>query len=287
MSQQVAELSKLAFEAVAEDDLQRALELFDKAAVAPDATEGDIATALKNSGVTLGLAGESHAAIARFNEVIERFAGSPSVVIQLAVFKSLFNKALILDELGRTEEALRSLNQLLAEAPRATHPSLQPMIAEALLQKAIWIDRHGKVASKAVAAFDLLLKTFQSSLEPAVRKAVAHGWVMKGLVFEVNGESLIPDKQRRQEEALKCFDQAFRLLSNTRDDSALLLVARAMRAKAMILDGQGKAQEAQDCHDPVHLAPQFGEANGRLIATFIEAEKNLEALAAFTNRSGG
>ena len=186
----------------------------------PAVQEG-VAKALVNRGVVQGQSGEPEAAIATFDEVVERFGASDVPAVQELVAKALVNRGVAQGQSGEPEAAIgverRAMcrpSKLVAngepgQAAIATFdevverfgdsdvPAVQELVANALLNRGVAQGKGGEPEA-AIATFDEVVERFGDSDVPAVQEQVANALHDKGM---------IQLDRRRTKEALRTCDE--------------------------------------------------------------------------------
>ena len=136
-------------------------------------------------------------------EYFDQAAQSPDAS-QAQITQFLFNRGVLLGELGRGEEEIKAYDEVLSRFGDAREPALREPVAKALVNKGVSLSQIGR-GEEAIKAYDDVLSRFRDAPEPALREQVAKALFNKGVSLGQLG--------RRQEE-IKAYDE---LLSRFRD----------------------------------------------------------------------
>jgi tetratricopeptide (TPR) repeat protein len=130
-----------------------------------------IAKALINNGTSLDRLGRGEEAIAVFDDVIVRLAGSPELPLLEAVVKALLSKGLALGELGRRDEEIALYDDVAARFGSAPELCLRKLVASALVNKGVRLGQLDR-SEEAVAVSDEVATRFGSAPEAPLRDLV-------------------------------------------------------------------------------------------------------------------
>jgi tetratricopeptide (TPR) repeat protein len=214
-------------------------------------------------------------AVVRAGSDLYKWTG-PAPVLARSVAGVLGMKGRVLRDLGRHEEAVQALDDVIREFGDLP-PSFDFPIAQAFFNKAIImavLHRRGE----AIRAYDGVLSRFNASAEPLMRLAVAKAGVNKGIHLQHEGkeeealaafndvlgrfgkdrdpklrEQLVRgvvesayslSELNRHDEAIKGCDAVLDLLGNARDVASKVYVARALLRKSFALNELNRDQKA-------------------------------------------
>ena len=134
-----------------------------------------VARALFDKGVARGELGEPEAAIAAFDEVIERFGASEALEIQVLMVSGVVTtRELHEDSSASFEAAIAAFDEVIERFGASEAPEIQVVVARALVHKGVTRGQLGEPEA-AIAAFDEVIERFGASqaLEIQVLMAVA------------------------------------------------------------------------------------------------------------------
>ena len=138
-----------------------------------------IARAFLMKAVAHKALGDSEAAIATFDEVIERFGASEAPEIQVLMAVTLFCKGVIRGDLGDFEAAIATFDEVIERFGASEAPEIQVLVARALFHKGVARGELGEPEA-AIAAFDELIERFGASEAPEIQVLVASGVLLQG-----------------------------------------------------------------------------------------------------------
>jgi tetratricopeptide (TPR) repeat protein len=138
-----------------------------------------------------------------------------SVPIQIA--QALFNRAIILGELGRNDDAIKTYDELIQRYVTATEPVLREAVAKALLNKGVTLRQLEKL-DDAIKTYDELIQRYVTATEPVLREAVAKAFVSKGIALEL---------LNKREEAKTEYREVIQRFGTAKEDAIQAVVAEA------------------------------------------------------------
>jgi tetratricopeptide (TPR) repeat protein len=270
-----------------DEEPEAALELYDQALTAEGATLGDLATALKDKAVTLGLLGRNDEALALFGQIIERHHRSDDIEVRAAVDKSLCNKAVLLNEGGRKDEAIRLYDEVANRNMGRPDIKSRRSLAESFLCKASIVQSKGtdEALADAITCYGLVSRTRDKSDDPVLTELAARSLLCETFAFFATHRGFVQSFSWWSRRSLfNRLERAIILLAESPQDSdsSLLLAARAVAMKAHFLDLFGYSKKGDKTRKVETVARQFGTARARRIVAFMEMEQNLRSLAAFS-----
>ena len=199
--------------------------------------------------------GDSEAAIATFDEVIERFGASEAPEIQVLMAVTLFCKGVTRGDLGDFEAAIATFDELIERFGASEAPEIQLLMAVTLFCKGVARGELGEPEA-AIAAFDEVIKRLGArvgaSEAPEIQVLMVRALLHKGVT-----------QLGEPEAAIAAFDEVIKRLGALGASEApeiQVLVARAFCYKGFARVGLGDSEAA--------------------IAAFDEALKRLGALGA-------
>ncbi len=202
------------------------------------AQRGDIATRLVNSGETLlrvGLFGE---ALGVFEAVIVAEAAGHNDGVQSAVAHSLYDASWALVHLGRVDQAMTYLDDLLAKFGGASAGGGGDWALRALCRKAQLLLRSGQ-PDAARALSEKVNSLLATALPQALLLECASMALETGLAFL---------RVERSEEAVAVFSAVVDCCEDQQDPSLRRLAVHALNNAATALARLGREEEAMAAH---------------------------------------
>lgn len=167
--------------------------------------------------------------------------------VQLRVNAALFNKGVVLAQLGRGDEAIEVYDELVSRAGGSRELGLRENAVRALFNKGArlrGLDRR----EEAIAVYDELVKRYSGDSEPTMREAVGKAMVNKGIALaELN----------RLSEAIAVLDDVIERWHDSTDPVLRERAAKALLNKAGALIQLGRSGEARLAYEKVTTA--FGQ----------------------------
>lgn len=145
--------------------------------------------------------------------------------IQLKVHSAIFNKGVVLAQLGRAEEAIASYDELVRRSGATPGRGLRDSAVRALFNKGASLAEMDR-REEAIAVYDELVKRFADAEEPTVHVAVGKALINKGIALaELN----------RMTEAIAVLDEVVSRWGDSPDPSLRERAARALLNKGSAL----------------------------------------------------
>jgi tetratricopeptide (TPR) repeat protein len=258
------------------------------------AREGSNAIAVAIAGVNLGTTFREleryEDAVAAFT-FMSRFEDSPNPALREGAAFSLASKGLTLADLGRHEEAIATLDGLVARFGDAPESALLAQAARGLLNKGIILGDL-KRPDESVAAYDDLVARFGDSSDSDVLEGVANALFNKGvtltefqhfeeairtyedLIARMQGATYTPLRERVgmamsnratcmvrlgfPDEGLAAYDEMVGHFGDAPEGALLLLAANALINKATTLGELDRDQDELAAYDEV--LTRFGDS---------------------------
>ena len=205
-------------------------------------------------------------------EYFDQAAQSPDAS-QAQITQFLFNRGVLLGELGRGEEAIKAYDEVLSRFGDAREPALREQVAKALFNKGNTLGELGR-GEEAIKAYDEVLSRFGDAHEPALREQVAKALFNKGVRLGELG---------RGEEAIKAYDDVLSRFRDAPEPALREQVAKALFNKGVSLGQLGRRQEEikaydellsrfRDAPEPALREPVAGALNSKGFAQLIKAK---------------
>ena len=212
--------------------------------------------------------GDSAAAIAVYDEVIERFGGSDVPALQEGVARALVNKGVAKRQLGDSAAAIAVYDEVIERFGGSDVPDLLVEVARALVNKGVAKRQLGDSAA-AIAVYDEVIERFGGSDMPALQEGVARALVNKGM-----GQTEIG----RPEEALHTCEELEQRLGILPGDERLVFEWRAMWVRTKALLVQEKDRAAMDTFRSAYAV--FVPANETMMREMLRLVPDLIAAGA-------
>jgi tetratricopeptide (TPR) repeat protein len=210
--------------------------------------EGDELSTLMDAMLTAaaGLSDASDAELRAYDLVVtfgDRLAHEARFgpAVELRVNAALFNKGVVLAQLGRSEEAIAVYDQLVTRAGGTRELGLRENAVRALFNKGASLQGLDR-GEEAIAVFDDLIRKFSDDSLPLMREAVGKALVNKGIALaELN----------RISEAMAVLDEVISRWQNASDPILRERAAKAFLNKAGALIQLGRTNEARLAYEKV------------------------------------
>ena len=208
-------------------------------------------------GRALGDLGDSGAAVAAFDEVLERFGDSDAPEVQRWVAEALVTKGNALMNLGDSGAAVAAFDEAVERFGDSDAPEIQRWAAKALVAKGDALMNLGD-SGTAVAAFDEAVERFGDSDVPEIREPVAEALVTKGSSLMNLGDSGA---------AVAVFDEAVERFGDSDAPEVQQWVAWALALKGRALGDLGDSGTAVAAFDEV--LERFGDSDAPEIQRWV------------------
>ena len=245
-----------------------------------------VAWALLNKATALGTLGRTQDSLGTYDELLRRFAGlrgaatggltrpgwlkgtqtagpvtDPDVREQVAW--ALFNKGVTLGGLGRTQEALRTYNELLARFAESREPDVREQVSRAVLNAGVLEATVQERMARAPASQGTTLGTLGSAQDPSGYFDQAVKPVQHSTTTDLPADSVSALMGRgvalgNVEEAIAVYDQVIARFGSATEVQVRKYVAEAMVNQGEVLESLGDKQAAIEVYD--EIIRRFGEA---------------------------
>lgn len=166
---------------------------------------------------------------------------------QLRVNSALFNKGVVLAQLGRADEAIAVYDELVSRAGGSRELGLRENAVRALFNKGARLARLDRL-EEAIAVWDELVSRYADDPEPSMSEAVGKAMVNKGIALaELN----------RQAEAIAVLDEVVSRWGEAGDPVLRVRAARALLNKGSALIQMGHRELALSTY--ADLIKRFGK----------------------------
>jgi tetratricopeptide (TPR) repeat protein len=245
-----------------------------------------VAWALLNKATALGTLGRTQDSLGTYDELLRRFAGlrgaatggltrpgwlkgtqtagpvtDPDVREQVAW--ALFNKGVTLGGLGRTQEALRTYNELLARFAESREPDVREQVSRAVLNTGVLEATVQERMARAPASQGMTLGTLGSAQDPSGYFDQAVKPVQHSTTTDLPADSVSALMGRgvalgNVEEAIAVYDEVIARFGSATEVQVRKYVAEAMVNQGEVLESLGGKQAAIEVYD--EIIRRFGEA---------------------------
>jgi tetratricopeptide (TPR) repeat protein/DNA-binding transcriptional ArsR family regulator len=187
-------------------------------------------------------------AVARLDQLIHRFGDSLEAALRHQVAWALFNKGVILGELGRPEAEIESYDSLIRRFGDGSEAALHEQVARAYFNKGVVLGQLGRPEA-ALESYDSLINLFGDALKATLLEVVARAYFNKGVVLRQYG---LP------EAAIKSHDSLIHRFGDSPEAALREQVAMALVNKGFALGELGRPEAEIECYDSV--IHRFGDA---------------------------
>ena len=245
-----------------------------------------VAWALLNEATALGTLGRTQESLGTYDELLRRFAGlrgaatggltrpgwlkgtqgsgpvtDPDVREQVAWV--LFDKGVTLGGLGRTQEALRTYNELLARFAESREPDVREQVSRAVLNTGVLEATVQERMARAPASQGTTLGTLGSAQDPSgyfdqAVKPVQHSTTTDQPADSVSALMGRGVALGNVEEAIAVYDEVIARFGSATEVQVRKYVAEAMVNQGEVLESLGGKQAAIEVYN--EIIRRFGEA---------------------------
>ena len=150
-------------------------------------TAEQVATALRNKGVTLGQLGRSEEEVSVYDEVVTRYGTRTETAIAEQVASALRNKGVTLGQLGRSEEEVSVYDEVVTRYGTRTETAIAEQVAKALRNKGVTLGQLGR-SEDAVAVYDEVVTRYGTRTETAIANVVDRARAAKAKIQALPSE---------------------------------------------------------------------------------------------------
>ncbi len=207
--------------------------------------DGDELSALMDAmlNAAAGLSAASETVLQAYDLVVQcadQLAADPQFKpsVELRVNAALFNRGVVLAQLGRNEQAIDAYDRLVARIGGSKEMGLRENAVRALFNKGANLQGLYR-REEAIAVFDDLIDEYEGDADPIVREAVGKALVNKGIALaELN----------RTTEAMDVLDDVIVRWEDSADPVLRERAARAYINKAGALIQLGRHDDARQTY---------------------------------------
>ena len=216
-----------------------------------DEDEEQAARKLFKIASTLDSRNQEEDALNAYREVVRRFGKSEAPGVLVWIRLSLLHKGLVLQRLGRADEAVATCDELACRFGENEAAFSREWVAQALVMKGLVLQGQGRTAD-ALAAYDEVKHRFGDGGIPAVVQEVAKALVMKSIVLR---------RLNRWEDALAVCEEVICHVRENEDSTSYEPIVQAFVNKGEILSVLNRPHDALATFEEVirrfeeHTAP--------------------------------
>ncbi len=152
------------------------------------AARAHAAEELLDNGIAFGAAGNSTAAIASYDQLINTYSSDTETATRTHVATALLYKGFTLNKAGDPTGESDTYDNLIDTYRRDTEPAIREQVAKALLYKGLALNKTGDQL-EAISKYDKLIETYGRDTEAPIRLHVARALLNKGIAFGAAGNS--------------------------------------------------------------------------------------------------
>ena len=197
-----------------------------------------VAQAFFNKAMAKQLTGETHAALAGFDEVVERYGQLDVPNFEAGVGMALLNKGALHGRLNDPEAAIGAYDECVRRFRESAEPGLRLAVAMSLLNKGSTLAPDAMDA--ALATWDHLIEAFVDDDLPDVQVQIASAFAKKAGAAVLSGA---------EEVAISTCDEAVSRYGSQDHVGVQREVALAMEFRGMAQNQLGRPREALDTFD--------------------------------------
>jgi len=210
-----------------------------------------------------GLSDSSKEELQAYNFVVEIGDALPEedvykVAVQLKVHSALFNKGVVLAQLGRWEEAVVVYDDLVSRTGGAPELGLRESAVRALFNKGASLAGHLHF-EEAINVYDELVDRFAADSEPTLSEAVGKALINKGIALA---------ELDRLAEAISVLDEVVSRWGDSRDPILRERASKALLNKASALIQLSDRRQAIATYEEIEL--RFGDDADPLLREQVE-----------------
>jgi tetratricopeptide (TPR) repeat protein len=209
----------------------------------------DVAKALRREGMDLLERGSTEDAVARFDEILDRFGDTSDAELRDSVALALYDKAWAFECANRHADAIAVDEELEKRFGHDAAYGLARRVADGLLLKGNELTRIG-LTSEALTVYDDIVARYGARTESALRESVAIALVNKAAFVA----------QRRRALAIPICDEILARFGDATEPLVREQVANALVRKAHSLEVLKRDREALAVHHALRTRFAVGES---------------------------
>lgn len=213
-----------------------------------NARSEQVARALVNKGVTLETLERNEAAIAVYDEVVNRFGEASEAGLREQVARVLVSKGYNLGLLGHYDKEIRVYDELLERYGDASEVGIQKQIAQGLINKGVTLGMLNR-GEEEVAMYDEVERRYGGSADIGLRERVARALFNKAVTHGM---------MNRGEDSVALYDDVLRRYGEATEIGLRERVAQSLVNKGFSLGALDRVEEEIATYDEV--VRRYGEA---------------------------
>ena len=206
-----------------------------------------VAKALLNKGIVLGLLNRSDEEIQVYDELIAKYRDQPEAEIAEQVAKALFNKGLTLGSLNRRDEEMQVYDDLIAKYGDRPEAEIAVQVAMALLNKGVALS-HLNRRDEEMQVYDELIGKYGDRPETEIVIRVARALLNKGVALS---------RLNRGDEEMQVYDDLIAKYGDRPEAEIAVQVAKALLNKGVALSHLNRRDEEMHVYDD--LIAKYGD----------------------------
>jgi tetratricopeptide (TPR) repeat protein len=215
------------------------------------AYEAHLVRALK-----LGEQGRCAQAVEVYDKLLGLLGNATDSIAQEGIAAALFNRGNMLQELGKSSDALLSYRAVINRFGTSSIPLVAAKVAFALYNSAKLLDRDPSRVGEAIEAYEQLVEKFRVSPGIYPEETVAHAYVNLGILHGNSANALV------------AYDQVCLYFGTSPRDELREQVKKALLNKGRVLMALDRAADALDAFETVLSRPGTSKSHAELWATF-------------------
>ncbi len=201
---------------------------------------------------------QAYILVTEMGDQLSREDSAYAAAVQLKTNSALFNKGVVLAQLGRWVEAIEAYDELVARTGGSRELGLRENAVRALFNKGaslLGLDRR----EEAIAVYDELIHRFATDAEPSLNVAVSKAFINKGVALaELN----------RLDEAIAVLDEVVSRWGDSGDPQLRERISKALLNKASALVQLSHREQALATYED--LLARFGQASDPVLQQQVE-----------------
>jgi tetratricopeptide (TPR) repeat protein len=199
-------------------------------------------------------------------------AGVYRPAVELRVNSALFNKGVVLAQIGRTDEAIKTYDRLVSRVGGSRQPGLRESAVRALFNKGAGLASLER-REEAIGVYDDLVSRYRDDPEPSMTEAVGKALINKGVALA---------ELKRFAEAIAVLDEVVERWGDSPDGTLRRRASRALLNKAAALIQLDQRQTALTTYD--EILNRFGnDSESSLLEVVTIARLGRDSLAKILN----
>lgn len=201
---------------------------------------------------------QAYVLVIQLGDVLSSEDAAYAASVKLKTNSALFNKGVVLAQMGRWNEAIEAYDELVNRTGGSRELGLRENAVRALFNKGaslLGLDRR----EEAIAVYDELIRQFATDAEPSLHIAVSKAFVNKGVALaELN----------RLDEAIAVLDEVVSRWGESADPQLRERISKALLNKASALVQLNHREKALAAYE--EILTRFGQASEPVLQQQVE-----------------